>query len=275
MIPGPPAICEGTVFHRRVSPVHHEFSYPVSYVWIDPDDPGDLCRHHPLWSADHLAPARFRASDYGDGSTRSLATQVRDDLALVLDRRPSGPVRMLSQVRRWGWLFNPITLFVAWDADARTPAGAVLEVTNTPWKQRHRYAIELRPANSDGSGGLAARVAKSLHVSPFLDEAFDYVVKLSDGDGSGDGSGDGGGDGARSGLALAIDVMRPGSESPVLATCLRLGREPASRESLTRSLVIRSAPTHRVSAAIHTQAARLWAKRVPIVAHPRKRKVDT
>ena len=168
MNPGPAAICEGTVLHRRLTPVRHEFSYPVSYVWLDPDAPDNLCRHHPLWSATRPAPARFRRSDYGDGSVRSLATQVRADLADTLGYGPDGPVRMLTQVRRWGWLFNPITVFLAWDSEADDPVGAVLEVTNTPWKERHRYPVELRP---NGPGSVTARTPKALHVSPFLDEA--------------------------------------------------------------------------------------------------------
>ena len=146
--PGVPAVCAGHVAHRRLLPEVHEFRYPVSYVWLDPDAPGDLCRHHPLWSATHPSPARFRSLDYGDGSTVSLGDQVRDELCHALGRRPAGQVRMLTQLRRWGWLFNPITLYVAWDSDDVTPAGAVLEVTNTPWKERHRYAVALDAARS-------------------------------------------------------------------------------------------------------------------------------
>jgi uncharacterized protein len=251
--PGPAAVCEGTVFHRRATPAEHAFSYPVSYVWLDPDAPDELCRHHPLWSASHAAPARFRSSDYGDGSTRSLATQTRDDVSAVLGRRVDGPVRMLTQVRRWGWLFNPITVFVVWDVDDTGPVAAVLEVTNTPWKERRRYAMALQPTD----GAFTARVAKSMHVSPFLDESFEYVIRLSDVEGHFD---------------LGIDVVRPGSDQPVVATALRVVRRPADRAALTRSLATRFAPTQRVSFGIHAQAARLWAKRVPIVAHPRKRK---
>jgi uncharacterized protein len=253
MTPGPPAVCEGTVFHRRATPTEHAFSYPVSYVWLDPDAPDDVCRHHPLWSARHAAPARFRSADYGDGSTRSLATQARDDVAAILGHRVDGAVRMLTQVRRWGWLFNPITLFLVWDADAAGPVAAVLEVTNTPWKERHRYAVALQPT----PGALTARVAKSLHVSPFLDEAFEYIIHMSELDDRFD---------------LSIDVVRPGSDQPIVATALRVVRSPVDRAALTRSLATRFAPTQRVSFGIHAQAARLWAKRVPIVAHPRKRK---
>jgi DUF1365 family protein len=263
VIPGPPAVCEGTVFHRRVDPTEHEFTYPVSYVWLDPDAPDELCRHHPLWSASHPAPARFRGSDYGDGSNRSLATQVREDVAGALGRRVAGPVRMLTQVRRWGWLFNPITLFLVWDTDAEAPAACVLEVTNTPWKERHRYVVALRPIAGTANAAFTGRVAKTLHVSPFLNETFDYAVRVSSMDG------------ATERLNLAIDVLRPGTDQAVLKTAVHLARRPASRAALTRSLATRVAPTQRVSFGIHAQAARLWAKRVPIVTHPRKRKAHS
>jgi uncharacterized protein len=260
MTPGAPAVCDGQVFHRRLTPKVHEFRYPVSYAWLDPDEPDDLCRHHRLWSATHTAPVRFRACDYGDGTDRSLAMQVREDLGRVTGHRPDGPIRMLTQLRRCGWLFNPITLYVAWDANGDGPVGAVLEVTNTPWKQRHRYAVGLVQTGWAGDASqFAARVGKQLHVSPFLDEQFDYVVGLSE---------------RRSGgidLVLTIDVVRPGSDDPVVTTRLELAREPASRQSLGRSLTSHVASTHCVSLGIRLQAVRLWLKRVPFVAHPATR----
>lgn len=254
MIPGAPALCRGTVFHRREQPVAHEFAYPVRSVWCDPDDPGAVAAAHPLWSAHRPAPARFRASDYGDGSARSLGDQVGDALAVVLGARPTGPVRMLSQWRRWGWLFNPITVFVAWDHPDGDPVGVVLEVTNTPWKERHRYACALTPTND---GGFTAVVDKVLHVSPFLDEGYRYHVTLR-------------ADGERS-LTVGIDVVDRATGTPVLVTGTCLEREPITRAALGASLRRDGFPTHRVSAGIHAQAARLWRKRVPFVAHPRKR----
>ena len=265
MRPGLPAVCSGHVAHRRHLPKVHEFRYPVSYVWLDPDAPGDLCRHHPLWSSTHPSPARFRSLDYGDGSTLSLGDQVRDELCPAVGRRPVGQVRMLTQLRRWGWLFNPITLYVAWDADAETPAGAVLEVTNTPWKERHRYAVALDAVDRPNGEtvGFAARVRKVLHVSPFLDEEFDYVINFAAIDLPADDS---------DSLDLTIDVVTPDTDEAVLTTRLQLERVPASRRSLGIALRRNVAPTHRVSMHIYAQAAILWVKRVPFVAHPRKRK---
>lgn len=252
---GGPSICHGTVFHRRLHPTAHEFTTPVSSVWFDPDEPASVAAHHPLWSSTRLAPARFRAGDYGDGSGIGLGDQVRDDLAEVLGGRPGGPIRMLTQWRRWGWLFNPITVYVAWAGDDDdVPSGVVLEVTNTPWKERHRYASALHRAPD---GTWAAAFDKVLHVSPFLDEDHRYEIVLS-------------GDGHRS-VGLSIDVI-DGAGTAVLVTAVRLRLEPATHASLGAALRRDGLPTHRVSAGIHAQAARLWRKGVPFVAHPRRRR---
>jgi DUF1365 family protein len=77
---------------------------------------------------------------------------------------------MLSQVRRWGWLFNPITFFFVWDRPSNTlpaaqnPVGAVLEVTNTPWKERARYPLVLEASDDC----LIAEFDKAMHVSPVV-----------------------------------------------------------------------------------------------------------
>jgi DUF1365 family protein len=268
-------VCTGTVFHRRATPQVHEFRNPIGYVWLDPDRPGDLCAAHPWWSATRPAPARFRRRDYGSTATGSLADAARDDLAAVLDRRPKGDVRMLTQIRQWGWVFNPITVYVVWDApadpadrtDGSTDAdrvfddladpsgelvGIVLEVTNTPWKERHRYPVALR-REGDWFVGSAD---KQLHVSPFLDESHRYDIRLR---------------GGIERIELAIDVVPDGADVPAVATALDVGRRPATRAELSGALRRPLASTHRVSWGIHVQALRLRLKRVPFVVHPRKR----
>ena len=258
MTPGDPAICRGYVFHIREVPRRHEFRYRVSYVWLDPDAPDELCRKHPLWSSHRCAPARFRKRDYGDGSVVSLASRVRDELTTVLGNRPEGEVRMLTQVRRWGWMFNPITVYLVWDDDPYAPIGLVLEVTNTPWKERVHYPVGLtRTAGKDGLGLFAARVSKVLHVSPFLDEQHDYVIALRDDDQT---------------IDLSIDVVPHAADEPILRTRLCTGRQPATRAALQRALFTELAPTHRVSLGIRVQALLLWIRRVPVVTHPAKRR---
>ncbi len=251
MTPGPPALCHGSVVHRRTETADHTFRSPVSQVWVDPDDPESLCSLHWAWSASRPAPARFRRGDYGgDRPDLSLGNEVRTDVGEALGRPVTGSVRMLTQVRRWGWLFNPITVFLAWDDAGDRPVAAVLEVTNTPWKERHRYPIALELAGSD----LRADFAKQLHVSPFLGMSYRYDFRIADRDDR---------------IAIDIDVIDDDGQL-ALHTALRTDRRPATSEGLAASLRSTPLPTHRVSAGIHTQAVRLWRKNVPFVSHPKR-----
>lgn len=250
MRPGAAALCDGEVWHRRNRPVVHEFTYPVSMVWIDPDHPDDLTDLHPLWSSTAPAPARFRRRDYGVQPAGALSKQIRDLTAGALEFRPAGPIRMLTQLRRWGWLFNPITVYLLWDSGE--PAAAVAEVTNTPWHERHHYPVVLEPT---GPNQYSTSFDKALHVSPFLGMDYRYALTVTDDEPA---------------LAVRIDVCDQASE-PVVETEVRLTRRQPTRQILARTLAHDRFPTHRVSAGIHWQAAQLAAKRVPFVPHPKRK----
>lgn len=261
LVPGGPAVARGTVWHRRNHPTSHAFSYPVTHAWIDPDRPDELCAAHPLWSATRPAPIRFRRTDYLDGGVGPIGPAVRSLVAPALGHEPAGPVRMLTQLRTWGWLFNPITIYLVWDGPQEPVAdadAAVLEVTNTPWKERHHYPLALLPTD----GRLTATFDKALHVSPFLDGGYVYSLSIESGPGA-----------AGRRVAVAIDVARPSAPSdPIVETRLAVELRSATRAELGRALRTNPIPTHRVSLGIHTQAARLAAKRVPFIPHPSRQR---
>ncbi len=248
---GPAALCDGKVWHRRNRPEVNEFIYDVSQVWIDPDAPEELTDRAPLWSSSRMAPGRIRRNDYGLRSDGSLTEQVRTALEPILGFRPQGAVRMLSQPRRWGWMFNPITVFVAWHDDPTSPVAAVAEVTNTPWKERVHYPV---PLTNVGGGVWSTEFEKQLHVSPFLNQNYRYRLTLTDNDPE---------------LELRIDVCDPIDDVPIVETAVRVRRSEPTRAALHRTLLNDPFATRRVSLAIHTQAARLLAKGVPFVPHPR------
>lgn len=272
LVPGEAALAVGRVVHHRLRPVEHRFDYPMTQVWIDPDDPGRLFDRHPLWSHRRPAPVRFRCRDHLDGSDAPLGPRVRDLLAERLGRPVDGPLRMLTQPRVWGWLFNPITVFLAWDDPGAGPVAALLEVTNTPWKERHHYGLALEPVPGDEPGPaptVRSTFAKALHVSPFLDLDHTYSLTLGTG-------------GSATMLDLSLDVIpvRPpadaGPTGPILRTRLITRRlaatQPGTRRAMTAVLRPDRLPTHRVSAGIHRQAATLWRRRVPFVPHPDRRR---
>ena len=137
------AIYEGTVRHRRFVPLR-EFAPKLFLAYLDVDAlPGSLDRL-PLWSARRPAPVRFRRRDFLDGTDRPLGAAVRDLVQARLGRRPTGPVHLLAQLRTFGWLFNPLAVYYCWTADGRALDAVVLEVTNTPWGERHWYVLDAR-----------------------------------------------------------------------------------------------------------------------------------
>ncbi len=290
--PGPAALALGRVVHHRSAPAEHRFTYPMTQIWIDPDRPDELFTAHRLWSHRGPAPARFRARDYLDDrvvagpGTTGLGRRVRQLLARGLDRTVAGPLRMLTQPRIWGWLFNPITVYLAWEegeaggegapdgveSPSGAPVAALLEVTNTPWKERHCYPVALQPDGPD----LTARFGKELHVSPFLDLHRTYTLRLHRRESSM--------------LDLALDVYpspdpaqsqptqsqpsrsEPTEAGPILRTRLttRLHpvTDPATPKLMSAALRPDQLPTHRVSLGIHRQALALWRRGIPFVPHP-------
>jgi hypothetical protein len=202
---------------------------------------------HPAWSARRPAPVRFRRQDFlGDPAT-PLDQAVRSLVAERTGRRPAGPVALLANVRSWGWLFNPISLYFCADmADLRGGPGRVgslvAEVENTPWHERHAYVV--------GPPGRH-RFAKELHVSPFLPPRLDYELRYTT-------------PGPQ--LTVGLDVLQ--GDRRLLAATLFLRRRSLDRAALGRLLWNYPAMTHRLSAGIYAQAARLRLKGAPFFSHP-------
>ncbi len=236
------AIYEGTVVHHRHAPVDHRFTYRVAMPFADLDELDRLFRLHPLWSVERPNAVSFRRRDFLPDRPGTLAGAVRDLVSERLGRRPAGPVAMLAHLRTWGWLFNPITLYYCFDADGARVEALVVEVTNTPWHERHVYVV---------GGPGRHQFAKDLHVSPFF--GMDMAYELSYGE-----------PGAR--LSLSMRATR--GEERLFDAGLRLERHDADRHALGRLVWHPGLTTMGVSAGIYRQALRLWLAGTPVVPHP-------
>nr|POE50002.1 hypothetical protein CFP56_33344 [Quercus suber] len=124
----------GTVWHERRRPVRHSFQYPVRYA---------------LYNLDHAPPDHLSADQ-----ARQIAST-------------NGQVLLLTIPPSVGYVQNPLSVYYCYDVEAEAQASAptqllkkcIAEVTNTPWGERVTFVFN---PNSD-------LVAKSLHVSPFMD----------------------------------------------------------------------------------------------------------
>jgi DUF1365 family protein len=242
--PARAAIYVGTVRHRRRSPAPSTFAPRLFLAYLDVGELPDALDGLPLWSARRRAPVCYRHRDYFDGGDEPLGTQVRDLVEARLGRRPGGPVYLLAHLRTFGWLFNPLTVYYCWQPGGRALDAIVLEVTNTPWHERQWYVLDARARRSSG------RVAKAMHVSPFLPPDVEYRVSWT-------------APGER--LTLQIEVWRDGHV--LFDALLALQRRRLDRRNAIAVLVRYPWSTLRVSLGIYAQAARLFARRVPLYRH--------
>jgi DUF1365 family protein len=240
------AVYEGTVHHRRFGPdVTHEFSYPVAMPLLYLDEVAPVAAMHPLLSARRPAPVWFRRDDFIGEPAIPLRTAVLDRVEEQRGERPAGRVAMLANLRTWGFLFNPISLYYCTGADGEAVEAVVAEVENTPWHERCSYVI--------GAPGRH-RFGKAMHVSPFLPMEVDYEIRYS---------------APGEVLIVRIDVLC--GDERLLSATLLLRRRGLDRRALGRLLWARPAPTHAISAAIYTEAARLRLRRAKFHAHPARR----
>ena len=252
------AIYEGTVAHRRRTPVDHRLSYRVFMPLFDLDELPALLDRHPLWSARRAAPVRFRAGDYmhddegvGPDGPAELADRAR---ALVADRTgspaPSGPVRLLTTPRFFGVGFNPVSFYFLHD-DADGPAQAVIaEVTNTPWGGRHSYAARRRDGDS-GGGPIEASFSKRLHVSPFNPMEQTYVLRAGE-----------------PGDSLTLSIANEQDGERIHDAGLSLRRREITRGAMTRLLLTYPPATITTIARIYAHGLRLKLKGVPHYRNP-------
>lgn len=202
-----------------------------------------------LWSVRRPAVAWFRRSDHFGDPSQPLAESVRQLIFQRTGVRPGGPIRLLTQLRYWGYVFNPVSFYFCYDYPASTaPTYVVAEVNNTPWGQRHCYLLERRHFAQRWRGD---KIAKEFHVSPFMEMNMEYQWSISDPDES---------------LSVAIQNHRGGET--LLDVVMQLRRRPITGWNLARVLVTYPWITAGIICQIYWQALRLWLKRVPFVRHP-------
>lgn len=244
------AIYEGTVRHRRFSPVAHSFRYRMFYVFLDLAELPSALDGLPGWSARRAAVARFDRRDHLGDAHRPLDEAVRDLVEERSGNRPDGRICLLALPRTLGVCFNPISIFYCYRA-GDTLGHIVAEVDNTPWGERHCYVVDTERDNVGRGNVLRFRVPKAFHVSPFhpMDQAYLWRFK-------------------EPGRSLVVHMENVEGEQTITDATLVLRRRPLDVRHASGALLRHPAMAVSVVAGIYAQAARLWWKGAPYHPHP-------
>jgi DUF1365 family protein len=244
-------IYKGWVEHRRSAPHEHRFRYRMFMLYLDLAELPQLFEGTPFWSAQRPALAWFKRADYLGPLHLSLEEAVRALVEAKTGTRPTGPIRLLTHLRYFGYCMNPVSFYYCFN-----PAGDVLEtivaeITNTPWGERHQYVLRV----AAGSARLKRfEFGKQFHVSPFLPMDMQYQWSFSE---------------PSRGLIVNMQNCRNGER--VFQATLALRASPLNPRSLLRVLTSFPFMTLRILVGIYYQALRLYLKRTPVFAHPRMR----
>jgi uncharacterized protein len=250
------ALYTGWIQHRRFGPAKNAFRYRIFMSYLDLAELPHVFERRWFWSARRPALAWFRRADYLGPAHVPLDEAVR---TLVLERtghRPTGPIRLLTHLRHFGYNFNPVSFYYVYDATDSRVETIVAEITNTPWKERHAYVLQIAKAARAGRDAWRFGFDKEFHVSPFLpmDMQYDWCF---------------GAPGA--GLHVHMENWREGAAQ--FDATLNLTRTEMSAGALARALFAFPLITTRVSLLIYWQALKLLWKRTPFHTHPQKRPI--
>jgi DUF1365 family protein len=230
------ALYTGTLLHARRSPARHVFRYPVSYWLLDLDELPELERRLRLFSVNRGNVVSLHDRDHFDGAPMKQAV-----IDLVGDPTIER-VLVLTQPRVLGYVFNPVSFYWCYRHDGSL-ACMVAELNNTFGE---RLPEVLRGPE------LRYEQRKRLHVSPFfgLDQSYEYAFSQPGSE-----------------VWARIHVRDDDGSRPLTAV-LHGRRRELSNRSLGGLLLRYPLQPLQVTALIHYQALRLWAKRVPFHHKP-------
>lgn len=291
----------GKVRHRRFTPVENAFTYSGSWLYLDLSELDQVFTGRWLWSTrrtalahfhreDHLAfpedilPETLDAEEWPQQADQSfgrrpkrencdqqlppLDVAVRSLVEAAGFERPTGPIRLLTQPRYFGYEMNPVSFYYCFDDSDQQVQTIVAEVNNTPWGERHCYildrsnqpadsahSLQTRDSNAEKTTSAARRLrfrhGKRFHVSPFMKMDMDYRWSIVAPD-----------------KTLTVHIENWRDEDRLFDCTLHLKRRPISGGQLAGSLIRHPFMTGKIAAGIYWQALRLWWKKVPFVPHP-------
>lgn len=223
----------GQTAHARRGGIANAFRYAVDYVLIDPEARGGPL----LFSRNRMNLASVHDRNHGGAPGKGRgAAWARE----VLAARGCAPERLLllAQPRFLGYIFNPVSFWLAFRGDDLI---AVIAEVNNTFGDRHSYLCA-KPGFAPVAPEDRLTAEKVFHVSPFQQIAGDYCFTFHI---------------APDRIAIRID-HRNGDEG--LIATLTGPRAPLTNRAILTAALRRPTGALRTFALIHWQALKLKLK---------------
>jgi DUF1365 family protein len=259
MNPAAALIGFGEVRHTRLRPQHHAFAYPTFFLMLPLRSLKTGAAQSGSWGINRPGALSFFETDHGDGRAleQGGALAWLDELLQHADiPDATGEVWLHCYPRVLGYTFKPVSFWYC-HRSAEQGGGLraiVVEVNNT-FGERYCYLLDAPQF------GQEQRASKVFHVSPFNEVLGHYRFRFMRSQQ----------DGVERTLAR-VDFYDQAQDAPnatvLLQTSVGGTLEPLTPAALRRALWRYPFMTLGVVLRIHTQALRLWLKKVPFFRKP-------
>lgn len=231
------AVLAGETRHARSDGPDNSFAYKVDYVLVRLA-PRSSAKPFPFGEA-RFGPLSYSDRDHGDGAGPAVDWARRAAEAQGLPESEMTEIWLLTQPRRFGYVFNPVSFWFFRDAAGRVRA--VLAEVNNTYGDRHSYFCALEDFSPVDQGARIFR-PKRMHVSPFQRVAGDYAFRFR-----------------LKAARVAVVIEHRRGEGGMTA-CLTGSLKPLGRAAAFALTFRRPLGALRVFALIHWQALKLALK---------------
>ena len=260
MNPPVPLIGFGQVRHSRLRPRHHAFAYPAYFLMLPLRSLHRQAPQPGQWDINCGGVVSFFETDHGDGRAPEQGGAIAwlDELL----RREgihdaTGEAWLQTFPRVLGYTFKPVSFWYCHRAadDRQGCLRAIVVEVNNTFGERHCYVLDAPRY------GVEQRADKVFHVSPFNPVQGHYRFRFM--------RSEQGEQGEQARAVARVDFYDDiVADAAVLQTSISGTLQPITTAALRRAVWRYPAMTLGVVLRIHTQALRLWFKKVPFFRKP-------
>ncbi len=239
-------IFQGKIVHNRYSPKRHHFGYGLYMLALDAKRMEQQLDGVGFFGFSCFKPLWFNEKDYVKGEAERLTTRIKNKVVELNGKDDIRSITMLVQVRCFGVYFSPANFYFCYNAQ-RHCEQMLVEVSNTPWHQRHFYLVDLTKRDISD---------KRFQVSPFMDlnMSYHWLVHLP----------------KERCNKLIITIENHDNldkNKKIFQASLLLKGKPLTGNNIFKIWCSLPAMTIKIFASIYWQALRLFIKRIPFIGY--------